>query len=560
MSQTAALTRNGPLSWAGPIVVGILAWVAVVSRLDPGGDHPQSGSGPGVTVDEGFNVGQGAELADRLLAGDLAGFRRVDARLPDHPPLGRILIGLGHETAFLLWPPLDRTVPYSVACARTASAGAFAVLVVLVGLCAGRWYGAAGGIGAALAVVLMPRTFGHAHLAALETFVNLTISATVLYLASFWPTPRTAGVPEQDLAADVPSGQRRRELRVAVIGGMLFGLALLTKVQAILLPVPVALWVLAQDRRRGFLWVLLWGIVGTLLFMGGWPHLWEAPVANLLKYLGRTTDRAVLQVWYFRQVFADRELPWHFPWILFLTTVPVGLHLLGVAGCCLKSPALPRLRGEWLVLGCALFPLVVFSIPGIAVYDGERLFSFTYPLWGVLIGRGVALLWTKCRQRFAVPAAIGVCGVVLASQAWGVWNLSPVWLSYYNGVIGGLPGAELCGLEVSYWGDGVTRDLLEETARIVPAGSTVAAAPALHPAQWTEVELQAPSLRSRGIRLAIWGTPEARDATYALLFVRPPYLPREFQPPWDEHQIVAATRRSGVVVAALVRLTPRPKS
>jgi len=75
------------------------------------------------------------------MAGDLAGLQKVDARLPDHPPLGRYCIGLCHELAYLVWPPVDRKIPYSITCARTAPAAAFAVLLVIVGLCAGRWYG-----------------------------------------------------------------------------------------------------------------------------------------------------------------------------------------------------------------------------------------------------------------------------------------------------------------------------------------------------------------------------------------------------------------------------------
>jgi 4-amino-4-deoxy-L-arabinose transferase-like glycosyltransferase len=506
-----------------------------------------------MTVDEGFNVGQGVALADRLLAMDLAGFRQIDARLPDHPPLGRLAIGLCHELAFLVWPPVDPRVPYSVTCARAAPAPAFAVLVFLVGSFAGRWYGRCGGLGAAIALVLMPRVFGHAHLAALETFVNLATAATVLYLALRWgDDPR---IPATGSATD--TGRPKRDLKrlftKAAIGGVLFGLALLTKVQAVLLPIPILLWALWHMRWRGLAAMAVWGLTGLILFVVCWPFLWDAPIDHIRQYLGRTTDRAVLYVWYFGQSIADRDVPWHYPWLMFAVTVPVGLHALGVWGLVGPGEKAWRSRREQLILACMLFPLFVFSVPGVAVYDGERLFSFVFPLWAVLIGRGAAAAWNWGVARFSTRVATwGLAGLFLM-QSYGIWGFGPCWLSYYNLAAGGLPGAARLGLEPSYWGDGVTRKLLAAAAEQVPAGGTVAVLPTLHPAQWKEIQQQCPALRARDIRLEPWGTDAAANADFVLLFVRPEYLPEEFQGSLDGYHVVAAVRRQGVTLAALLK-------
>jgi 4-amino-4-deoxy-L-arabinose transferase-like glycosyltransferase len=552
MALNSALDRIVQASWFWPLVVAVCAWVVIVAALDPVGDHPRSFAGPGFTVDEGFNVGQGAALADRLLAFDLAGFRRVDAQLPDHPPLGRLAIGLCHELAFLVWPPVDTKVAYSVTCARTAPATAFAVLVFLVGTCCGRWYGRCGGLGAALAVVLMPRLFGHAHLAALETMVNLTTAGAVLFLAA-----RFTAVPHDPSGSgganrQVPEKNWTHLVRTATICGLLFGLALLTKVQAVLLPIPVIAWALWHWRLRGLTMMAAWGLTGLAVFLVFWPHLWNAPIDHLREYLGRTTDRAVLLVWYFGREIADRDVPWHYPWLMFLATVPVGLHALGACG--LFGPAGPAWKSprEQLVLACILFPLCVFSFPGVAVYDGERLFSFVFPLWAVMIGRGAAAVAQWACSRFSSRATI--CGMVLflAAQSYGLWALAPCWLSYYNLAVGGLAGATRMGLEPSYWGDSVTRDLLAEAAERVPAGGTVAVLPTLHPAQWNEIRLQCPPLKARDIQLAPWGTKTATHAEYLLMFMRPEYLPEEFRGRLDEKRIVAAVRRQGVFLAVLL--------
>ena len=529
--------------WFWPAVIAVVAWGAILAALDPTGDHPGRFDGPGLTVDEYFNVDQGVRLVDRFLAGDLAGFRKIDAQLPDHPPLGRLWIGLCHELAFILAPPIDSSnVRYSYTCARTGPATAFAALVFLVGLFAGRWYGRWGGAAAALAVVLMPRVFGHAHLAALETMVNLSCTAVVLFVANEWGIDATGW----QLVTT------RRALVIAAVGGVLLGLALLTKVQAILLPIPIAVWMLAYQRRRGVPLLLAWGLTGVAVFFLFWPYLWSAPVDHLQQYLGRTTNRATLYVWYFGQEVKDREVAWHYPWVMFLATVPVGLHGLGLCGLFGRAGRIWKSPRELLILACTLFPLFVFSVPGVAVYDGERLFSFVFPLWAVLIGRGAENARVWALSRMSRGAAAVAIAAFLAAQSYGLWVMAPCWLSYYSLAVGGLPGAEKLGLEISYWGDGVTRTLLAETARQVPAGSTVAALPALHERQWAEVCQQTPALKARDVQLVPWDAKATRRADFVLLFVRPEYLPEEFRGRLDEKRVLAAVRRQGVVVAALV--------
>jgi hypothetical protein len=539
--------------WFWPLVVAVCGGVAVVAALDPTGDHPDAWGGPGLTVDESFNVMQGVSFADRLFALDLAGFREVDRRLPDHPPLGRIWIGLCHEFAFLVWPPADRKVHYSVTCARTASAIAFATLVFLVGYAAGRWYGTLGGIAAAVAMALMPRTFGHAHLAALETMVNLTTSGTILFLAASWGNEAGDPFVPRESGSRNTCFDRSPLVTTSVLGGVIFGLALLTKVQAVLLPIPIALWAIWHFRFRGVAAVAIWGVAGLIVFFAGWPYLWDAPGEHFLKYLGRTTDRAAIYVWYFGESIADRNVPWHYPWLMFLATVPVGLHALGVCGIWGGERRAWRNRREQIILACGLFPLCIFSIPGVAVYDGERLFSFVFPLWAVFMGRGACAVrnwvahWLPART-----SAVGL-SVFLALQSYGIWATAPCWLSYYNLCVGGLPGASRLGWETSYWGDGLTRRLLEATADHVPAGATVAVVPTLHPAQWNELRLQCPLLKEREIQLAPWGTPEAEKADYLLLFVRPEYMPPEVRSMLETKPFVAAVRRQDVVLAGLMK-------
>ncbi|MES2790704.1 MAG: glycosyltransferase family 39 protein, partial [Planctomycetota bacterium] len=322
--------------WFGPLCLAILATVMVMWALDPAGDYPARAEGPGLTVDEIFNVDLGARLADHLLTGDFPGAIRVGQTLPDHPPLGRLWLGLFHEFVLLLAPPHGQHAPLVVAAARVGSAVAFGILVWLVGWTAARWFGNPAGWVAAAGLILMPRVFGHAHLAALETVLNLTYVAAVLSVARTWS------------ASTAPT------VRTALLSGLWLGLALLTKIQAIFIPIPVLVWAVLNWRQRAVWPLLIWGVTGVVVFVCGWPWLWLDPVGHVLKYLGHASERSVIQVWYCGQMFADRAVPWHYPWVLFATTVPVGLHLLGLAGVFVRQPlpvttsiGLPKIAVEW---------------------------------------------------------------------------------------------------------------------------------------------------------------------------------------------------------------------
>ena len=58
---------------------------------------------------------------------------------------------------------------------------------------------------------------------------------------------------------------------------------------------------------------------------------------------------------------------------------------------------------------------------------------------------------------------------LLVGQGYGVVTLHPFGLSYYNLLVGGLPGAERLGLELTYWGDAVDGPLLDRLASRGPA-------------------------------------------------------------------------------------------
>ncbi len=267
-------------------------------------------NGPGLTIDEPLDVRPGrAYLAALQAQGghflDRAVVDRVYGDNAEHPPLGRWLLGLasrvGEPLETLVMGP-DPTGTYVIA-ARVAPALSFAVLVGLVTFATASRYGRPAGVGAGFALLIMPRIFAHAHLAALDTFLNL-----------FWTAALLAAARALDHR---PLPRRFPALGLIGAGGLL-GLALLTKIHAwFLLPI-VLVWAWSRlGLFRGTACWSLWAAAGLAVFFLGWPWLWYDTVARLARYWGTGVNRVALQVQYFGHIYLDHDVPWHYPWFYF---------------------------------------------------------------------------------------------------------------------------------------------------------------------------------------------------------------------------------------------------
>jgi hypothetical protein len=182
---------------------------------------------------------------------------------------------------------------------------------------------------------------------------------------------------------------------------------------------------------------------------------------------------------FFGEIYHLRNpLPWYNTLVWTAITVPVGILLLAILGlaravrCCAAEPAGVLIVLNWLVL------LIVRALPLAPPHDGVRLFLPAFAFLAALAGIGCGMLWHWARQKRQSDRRAGLAGMLamaviyLGSASSLVWY-APQWLSYYNLLIGGLPGATSAGMEPTYYWDALDASVLRWLHENTPEGEKI---------------------------------------------------------------------------------------
>jgi 4-amino-4-deoxy-L-arabinose transferase-like glycosyltransferase len=563
--------RSSQALWPAPLLVALVGFAVVVLTIDPDQCCSYAASGPGITIDESFNVEQGVyligcvklygiglldpqsqreifDIKNRRYNPDHPPLGRLshpnarpsvlsDSYNPDHPPLGRLWLGAWHLLAESVAPGRVLNDHIVTVSARWGSAAAFGCTIFLVGVFTAGRFGKTSGTVAAVSLLIMPRLFAHAHLAALESITNLVWSAALLSVAHWWASSSVRGSKNNS----APS------TRTAILTGVVLGLALLTKIQAIILPPLVVVWALWHWRTKAILPLLVWGATGFFVFCIGWPYLWFDFIPRLTEYFASSSDRAVVNVWYLGDRLPDVAAPWHYPWVMFCSTIPIGLLALGVFGISKQRVNLFQSPAIGLVFGAVVAPLVLFSIPGVAVYDGVRLFLVSFPAFCIFVGIGFQAFveWLAPRNKHANLLAYSF----LAIQAVGLIWMHPFQLSYYSGLVGGTAGAARLGFEPTYWSDSINPELIDQLPN--DESIEVLVAPLLHQFQVDVLNQQCPTLANKRITKLNALDPCGEFPQRLLLFHRKANAPTEAELTKLGWTKTSACRRQGVELASI---------
>jgi hypothetical protein len=385
-----------------------------------------------------------------------------------HPSFYGLVIAVGRYLAPADWPAWQQARVGPIFLAALAAAAVYWRLKHL------RNRGTA--LAAVAGILLIPRLFAHLHFAIPDSPL---CSLWLLTWASFpvaGASARTTGNLSGLEGFRAAPAIRAVILRFTVFG-LLLGLTLSTKFTGWLAVAPFLIWILCYRR-----W---WDLVGlgfaSLLALGIFvlvnPAIWHQPLTGIVEFWRRNLDRAAYNVsilFLGQRYDLYHPLPWYNTAVWILVALPTFILFCAAIGAFVQ---LRNSRHEpWglLVVFHAACLLIVRATPWAPPHDGLRLFLPSVAFAGILAGIGLNTLWQQVirvwKERsyryFGVPArAVGLASFCLvfigsASCLWNLWCYRPHWLSFYNILIGGPRGAVAKGMEVTYYWDSLTAEVL----------------------------------------------------------------------------------------------------
>lgn len=250
--------------------------------------------------------------------------------------------------------------------------------------------------------------------------------------------------------------------------GVLFGLALATKLNAFFLPAVLAphfAFVAWQRRKlpslRPFIYM---ATLGLAVFIACWPWLWYDTVRRFQEYAAFHIHHVYYNMEFLGRNYNKPPFPLSFPYVMTALTLPVTTLVLSVAGAVTlvrdwwrrerDNPSAARdlgTRATGLLIGInALFPMAILTITRAPIFGATKHFHAAIPFLALLAGYAVHSLLRSLSASRLVAAAL--CVVVCAPAVAESWRAHPYALSHYNLLAGGPPGGADLGMNRQFWG------------------------------------------------------------------------------------------------------------
>lgn len=516
-----------------PFLIAVIAFLLSAAVVDPGYVDSPFLPGSGVTLDEPINIQQSLYLADAMgqhgpliftpgVAKEVFG---TDNYLSDYPPLGRLVCGLSHQMISGWYPGVEQA-SVCLPAARMGTSFLFAVCLFFTARVTQNRWGLPTACIASIGLMLFPQFIGHSRLANVDMATAVTWFLAVAAVCRAW------------LNESPPTTKQ------ACLSGAVWGLVMLTKMQGLLFPPIIILWAFYRFRLHAVRPLIVYGLSGLTVFFMFWPWLWLDPVTHVLQYAASASKRETIYAWYFGERYADKLVPWHYPFVM----LAAGTPLFVVPGILKQLFVRQWDRAEVFLLMSSVWPLLVFAAPGVPVYDGIRLFLCVVPGLVIFAARGLTkpsrsvlfdrLMWTV--------SAFGLIVTLFSGDAF-----SPFAVNQYSEFVGRGAGAQRLGLEADFWADAMNGEFWKQ----VPEGSTVYVAPVLHNVQLTGLEAMTPVITQRKIRLEAFRYDSTQQKGLLLLIHRLADLRPSMQTVPEGAVVVAEVRHDSVILARLVDTT-----
>ncbi len=538
-------------------------------------------------------LGDGDGLSERAITATFGGKGATDGNR-EHPPLMKTLFGLSEHVVHDRLGWADEVTAY-----RLPSALANALLVVLVMAWTRRLWGRAEAVVAAGCALFLPRALFHAELACFDAAIAALWFATVY---AVW------------------RGQASR--RWAVLAGVMFGLALATKHNALILPAPLMLHaaVLAYRRQRsrvdaataaaagrpaparllvraaaslaaigrGAWQAKPWPLVamaglGPLVLIALWPWLWFDTVAHLSDWIGFHLHHVHYNFEYLGDNWNAPPFPWHVALVTTALTVPVVTLVAAGLGAAVwlarwrrgASPDPAHGAGLLLLLSAAaaMGPFFLGSTP---IFGAEKHWAPAIP--SLCVVAGVGAVWAARRAAAAMRASwawaaapmrarrlehavvAAVASLVVSAAATETRHAHPYGLTHYNALAGGAPGGADLGMNRQFWGY-AARGVLPYLRSHAPGPGQPAAPVYSHDASPAWGRYLAAGLIPRSLPDAGSEYAGGIERSQWALVVHERHFARHDYLVWKAYGTVAPVfvlRVDGVPIVSLYRRPPRP--
>jgi hypothetical protein len=318
------------------------------------------------------------------------------------------------------------------------------LLLGVIFLLGTRAYGLGCGFASQLALLLMPQFIGHSQNNLKDQPVSFFFALAMLGFLVAW---------------------RRGKLAYWVLAGALGGAAYAVKINGIFVLPVAGLWMLpfvVRDRKRIPVWLLRFALASAA-FVAMVPLLWPYYRTHTVSHFVETVTAFRLHVfnevvYYMGRHAPAREVPWHFPFVMFAITTPLVLLALALVGFGILVKLLAKKRLDeagplllfsvWLVV-----PIVTQVASGVPRCDGVRHYLYLLPALALLAGTGAVGLWRWADERRLGPrgvrAAVFALPALLLLRTLVVYH--PYEVVFFNSLVGGPAGASR-NFELDYWG------------------------------------------------------------------------------------------------------------
>jgi hypothetical protein len=306
---------------------------------------------------------------------------------------------------------------------------------------------------APLAIVLMPRFFGHSFTNPKDLPFACLYAWSLLWIARAaadgLKSPRPLAICAVVMSTAVAIRPGALPLLVAIFVGAIGYRTLAESVADQALDLRNSLRLAGRTLA---VFVAVW--LGMIAL---WPFAHQAPLANPIAAIREASAFSFdYQVLFNGSVQSSSQLAWFYiPAYIVITTplVILSLGLLGILASTARASRFahdpPAMMEVTALLGVAL-PLGAAVVLHPNVYDGLRHFLFVLPPLAFFAAIGVDLLVGRLEARIA-PKVLGVGLVItLLFPLAAIVRLHPYQTSFFNSLVGGLNGAQ-SRFETDYW-------------------------------------------------------------------------------------------------------------